>query len=62
MDGGLVSPAPIIRPWGNIGITENQMETTIEYWDYIGIMDKKMETTKDPILSKSQVEDSWFAV
>ena len=29
---------------GNIGITENQMETTI-YWGCIGIMEKKMETT-----------------
>ena len=29
----------------NIGIMENQMETTIVYWGFIGIMEKKMEAT-----------------
>ena len=33
------------KNWGNIGIMENQMETTIVYWGFIGIMEKKMEAT-----------------
>ena len=31
--------------WGNIGIMENQMETTIVYWGFIGRMEKNMEAT-----------------
>ena len=31
--------------YGNIGIRENQMETTIVYWVSIGILQKKMEIT-----------------
>ena len=29
----------------NIGIMENNVETTTIYWGYIGIMEEKMETT-----------------
>ena len=35
---------PQFQHSGNIGIMENQMETTIVYWGFIGIMEKKMET------------------
>ena len=31
--------------WGNIGIMENQMATTIVYWGFIWIMEKKMDAT-----------------
>ena len=31
--------------WGNIGVMEKKMETTIVYRDNIGVMEKKMETT-----------------
>ena len=34
-----------LQYWGNIGIMENKMGTTIVYRGYIGIMDNKMETT-----------------
>ena len=32
--------------WGNIGVMERKMETTVVHWGYIGRMEKKMETTK----------------
>ena len=31
--------------WGNIGIIENKIETSIVYWVKTGIMENKMETT-----------------
>ena len=31
--------------YGNMGIMDNKMETTIIYWGYIGIMEKEMEST-----------------
>ena len=31
--------------WGNIGVMEKKMETTVVYWGTIGVMEKKMETT-----------------
>ena len=30
--------------WGDIGIMEKNMETTVVCWGYIGIVGKKMET------------------
>ena len=50
-DAGYGSPSlshsifAVVFYWGNIGIMENQMETTIVYWGFIGIMEKKMEAT-----------------
>ena len=38
-------PHPIVHNWGNVGIMEKKMETTIVYGGNIGIMENKMETT-----------------
>ena len=36
--------------WGNMGIMEKKMETTMVYWGNMGIMENQMENTIGDIL------------
>ena len=46
--------------WGNIGIVEKKMETTIVYWGYIRIMEKKLEATIVYCHQKQSVAFLWW--